>query len=804
MRQDQGNISLTAVQDFQQDDQQVILQTEEAQVKVTVFSDAVIQIRAIKKGQAFEDFSYAVISAPQSTSFDVQEDESHYFIKTSKIHLEIQKNPLRFSFKNAQGQLLNEDDPGFGISWIGDEVSNYKSLQEGERFIGLGEKTGNLDRRGNAYTNWNTDQFGYGPFTDPLYVSVPFYMGLWQGNAYGIFLDNTYETKMNMGASSGRFSFFQAKGGEMRYYFIHDESVAKIIEAYTWLTGRMQLPPLWSLGFQQCRYSYYPDSEVYNVAETFRTKDIPADVIYLDIHYMEKYKVFTWDKDRFANPAEFIKRLKELGFHIIPMYDPGVKVEEGYKEYEEGKAKNMFVKYPDGTFYQGEVWPGWCHFPDFTKPEVRQWWKEAYTESIEMGISGFWNDMNEPAVWGKSFPDLVEFDYDGQGATHKKAHNIYGLQMARSTFEGAQELLNNERPFVLTRSGFAGIQRFAAVWTGDNVSYDEHMLSDVRVINSMGLSGIPFVGCDVGGFVGESSVNLFNRWIALGAFMPFYRCHTMINTRDAEPWSFGEESEEIARNYIKLRYRLLPYLYSAFYEASQTGLPINRSLAIEYTFDDQVYSGAFHHEFLFGPNILVCPIDSLHPIYKMYLPEGGWYDLFNDQSYEGGQELMMEVSKDKLPLFVKAGGMLVMQSPVSHTGEQPNGILELHVYQGDQGSTYVYYEDDGKTYDFESQVYYKRSFNFDPTAKTISLEQTEGTFESRFSQVKIYFHGFEAAALQPQLGGNVLEVSAENYYFVQPISNFDPYEYAEDFSKVVQDLPSVTVDLKKDAFVLGW
>lgn len=804
MRQDHSNLSLTAVTDFQQENEQFFLQTAEAKVKVTVFSDQIIQVRAIQNHQEFEDFSYAVVGSPQETAITFLENDTHYLIHTAKIHLEIQKAPLRFSFKNVHDQLINEDDPGLGISWIGHEVTNYKTLQEGERFIGLGEKTGNLDRRGNSYTCWNSDQFGYAPFTDPLYVSIPFYMGLWQGRSYGIFLDNTYETRFNMGASSGRFSFFQAKGGEMRYYFIHDDSITQIIEAYTQLTGRIQMPPMWSLGFQQCRYSYYPDTEIYNVAETFRAKDIPADVIYLDIHYMGKYKVFTWDQERFADPAAFVAHLKGLGFHVVPMYDPGIKIEAGYQVYEEGIAHDYFVKYPDGGVYKGEVWPGWCHFPDFTKEAVRLWWKNAYRESVDIGISGFWNDMNEPAVWGKSFPDLVEFDYDGLGATHKKAHNVYGLQMARSTFEGTKELLQGKRPFVLTRSGFAGIQRYAAVWTGDNVSYDEHMLSDVRILNSMGLGGISFVGCDVGGFVGEASVNLFNRWIALGAFMPLYRCHTMINTKDAEPWAFGEEGEEIARNYIKLRYRMLPYLYSAFYEATQSGLPINRSLVIDYTYDDHIFNFAYQNEYLFGPNILVCPVDSLHPIYKMYLPQGGWYDLFNDTYYAGSQEIFMEISKDKLPLFVKAGGILVMQSPISHTGEKPSEVLELHLYQGEQGSSYVYYEDDGETYAYENQEYYKRTIQFDPSTNTLNLEAVEGTFESKFTLIKIFFHGFDPGTLSPILDANTLEVSIESYYFVQPISNFDPYEYAEDFSKVVRNLPSVTVALKKEAFGIGW
>ncbi|NJO03726.1 MAG: glycoside hydrolase family 31, partial [Bacteroidia bacterium] len=236
------------------------------------------------------------------------------------------------------------------------------------------------------------------------------------------------------------------------YYFIHHEQLAEIIRSYTTLTGRIPLPPRWSLGFQQCRYSYYPESQVYNVAETFRARNIPADAIYLDIHYMNKFRVFTWNPEGFPDPAAMVKRLKKMGFRIVVIVDPGIKIEDGYWPYDEGNRQDVYARYPDGQRFEGEVWPGLCHFPDFTKPQTRLWWQQCLDSLTRLGIEGFWNDMNEPAIWGNSFPDLVEFDYDGHGATHKKVHNIYGLQMARSTYEGALNLLPNKRPFVLTRA----------------------------------------------------------------------------------------------------------------------------------------------------------------------------------------------------------------------------------------------------------------------------------------------------------------------------------------------------------------
>ncbi|NJL15778.1 MAG: DUF5110 domain-containing protein, partial [Microscillaceae bacterium] len=549
-----------------------------------------------------------------------------------------------------------------------------------------------------------------------------------------------------------------------------------ILKAYTYLTGRMPLPPLWALGYQQCRYSYYPAQELLHLAQNFRERQIPADVLYLDIHYMEKYKVFTWDTTRFPDPAALLDQLREWGFKVVLIFDPGIKVEENYTPYEEGLANDSFVKYPDGTPYRGQVWPGWCHFPDFTKPEVREWWGTYFESLVQLGVLGFWNDMNEPAVWGKHFPDLTQFDWEGEGASHKQAHNVYGMQMARSTYEGVRKYLKNKRPFVLTRAAYAGIQRYSAVWTGDNVSEDQLMLSDVRIINSMGLSGLAFAGYDVGGFVGEANPALYSRWVALGAFSPFFRGHTMINSRDAEPWAFGEESEEIARNYIRLRYRLLPYLYSVFYEATQNGMPIQRSLVLNYPYEESTYTPEAQNLYFFGPAILVAPISSQQPIQKLFLPQGNWYNLFNDSPYEGPTYLYHETSLDTLPLFVKAGQMLWLQSVLNHTGEMPHPTLELHLYRGNTSDTFVYYEDDGETYEYEAGLYYARAVHYQPELQRLVFDSVEGGTVSKFSQLRIYWHGWTLDELAENLflAETKLEVATEDYRFVEPISNFDP------------------------------
>lgn len=784
----QTQIFLTEILKVAKEDKQSFLfQTKEGELKVNIFNENIFQIKAKKNTQNWDDFSYSVTAEPQETFVSFKELPDFYQIETSKIILKINKNPIKLTFLDAQENILNEDD--FGVSWYGEETTTYKKLQAGEKFIGLGEKNGSLNRRDNYFVNWNSDAFGYSPESDPLYASIPFFMGLRENKMYGIFFDNTYKSQFNFGASSHRHTYFRAMGGEMRYFFMYGQSVKEILYHYTHLTGRIKLPPLWSLGFQQCRYSYYPENEILNLAETFRKKDIPCDVLYFDIHYMEEYKVFTWNKKRFPNPKKILEKLQKKGFQTVVILDPGIKKENNYEPFETGKKEDIFVKYPDGELYEGSVWPGVCHFPDFTSQKGRAWWGNYFKELIEVGLTGFWNDMNEPAVWGKDFPDLVEFNYENNPTTHRKAHNIYGMQMARATYEGAKKFAPHQRQFVLTRAGFSGIQRYAAVWTGDNVSEDRNMLNDVRLLNSMGLSGVAVCGADIGGFVGECKKEVFNKWIAIGAFSPFFRCHTMINSKDAEPWSFGEETEEIARNYIKLRYRLMPYIYSYFYEATQNGMPIQRSLAFDYTFDEKIYQGNYQNQYLFGENILVCAISSEQAIQKIYLPEGKWYDLFNDTIWEGKQEVFIENKADKLPLFVKAGGILVAQSNISHTQQKPTKTLEIHVYKGADNQGFVYYEDDGKTDNYQQNDFYKRTFSYIEKTETLHISQVQGNYKTHFEKLRVYWHGFEKKSTKKI-----------NYRFVEPISNFDPWEYPEDLSKTIKNLFYTDVNLQEDEF----
>jgi alpha-glucosidase len=457
----------------------------------------------------------------------------------------------------------------------------------------------------------------------------------------------------------------------------------------------------------------------------------------------------------------------------------------------------LFVKYPDGTPYSGQVWPGWSCFPDFTSEEARTWWGDKMKGIIEDGVTGFWNDMNEPAAWGQHLPDLIEFEYEGEGATHKKARNVYGMQMARSTYEGAKRQMNGKRPFVLTRAGFSGVQRYAAVWTGDNVSNDEHMMAGIRLINSMGLAGIPYAGYDVGGFAGEASPELMSRWISIGAFSPFFRAHSMVNSKDSEPWSFGEETEDISRNYIKLRYRLMPYLYSSFRESSINGMPVARSLAIDYTHDERVYQSAYQHQYLFGNAFLVMPIPSNAEFAKIFLPAGKWINFYTDELEAGGTEHIIEISKEVLPLYVKAGSVIPMQSQLYHLKEKPEPVLNIHVYGGSDGE-FSYYEDDGETYAFENGDYFSRNIKMDWKNRVLQFEAAEGKFSSKFTQLKIYFHACDAVSAR--MSGKDMPLVKEDIKYIEPVSDYDPYHKPPKPPMLIKDVPVLEVPHTREGF----
>lgn len=361
----------------------------------------------------------------------------------------------------------------------------------------------------------------------------------------------------------------------------------------------------------------------------------------------------------------------------------------------------------------------------------------------DLGIHGYWNDMNEPAIDGQAMPDNVVFDFDGQKSSALEGHNLYGMLMARASFESAQFYGGNRRPFVLSRAGFAGIQRYAAVWSGDNQAKDEHILLGVLLINQMGLSGVAFTGPDLGGYIGDGNKDLYRRWIEVDAFAPYMRSHREQLAAANDPWSYGEEVEAISKSYLQFRYQLLPYLYSAFHAAAATGLPVSRSLSIDNPFDTSVYDRSFQYEFMFGDALLLNPMTSREESKQTYLPAGQWYDLFTDQRIDGGKILQAAYPAHRIPIMVKASAIIPMQQPVQSTKDDPGPVLYVHVYNGSAANRFEYYDDDGISLNYQNGAFLHRSIDFDPQHQRLHFSRPEGTYSSPFTRIKLVMHGFD-------------------------------------------------------------
>lgn len=724
--------------------------TAKAQFSLDVYSPHVIRLRVTPEGvQRHVGYALTSDEVPAFAQFNVNAADPVVSVKTSSITAEVELRPdLRVTFKDAGGTVINEDLPGkeLGITTIGRKLTVYKRLQEGERFIGMGEALGNLDRRGSVITLRNTDNYRYDDPKVPMYVSIPFFMGLHHGKAYALFFNNSYRSVFNFGASNKRFASFSFDGGALDQFFMFDASIAKILEHYTGLTGRMPLPPRWSLGYQQSRCSYYPEAQVKFIADTFRAKGIPLDGIVLDADYLHQYQPFRIDKSRFPDMRRLADTLRRMNIELTASVNPGIAIDKTYEQYRSALEDDVLLRYADGELWIADIAPNTNHFVDFSDPRGRRWWIDNMKLYQDLGIHGLWNDMNEPATDGQAIPDNVTFDFDGQQTTALEAQNYYGMLMARAAFESAEQYGGNKRPFVLSRSGFAGIQRYAAVWSGDNQAKDEHILLGALLVNQMGLSGVPFTGPDLGGYIGDGNKELFRRWVESGVFAPYLRNHRQQYAAASEPWAYGEEAEAISRAYIGFRYELMPYLYSVFHEAAQTGMPVARSLAIDSPFEASVYDPRFQSQFLFGPGLLVNPMTSQEHAKSTWLPAGQWYDLFTDQRLDGGRVHTAEYAGHRIPIFARASAIIPLQGKVQSTRDDPGPVLHVHVFNGAERSEFVYYDDDGETLDYRKGKFRKRVIAFDPAQKQLTISRPDGSYDSPFRRLRLVLHGFESLA----------------------------------------------------------
>ena len=738
---------------------------EGVHLQITAPRADILRVRAGQSGLG-EDASWAVSQDVRKAfvPMEVTEADHAVTLTTSALVVHLDTQSLAMTVTDLKGRVILADAKGAPLAFENGGFRLRKAMPVDAHYFGLGDKTGPLDRRDQAFSLWDTDNFGFASTTDPIYKAIPFVLGADEsGHAFGLFMDNTYRSYFDFGKSERDAIDFGAEGGAVDYYVMAGPDPKAVVSEYAYLTGTAPLTPQWALGFQQSHWSYMTQSEVKGIADRLREDKLPADVIYMDIDYQIKNRPFTVNKEAFPDLPGLVSALKAENMHLVLITDLHVAdVEDGsYAPYTSGKAAGIFLKKPDGGDYVGKVWPGPAVFPDFSRPKARDWWGTQYADFVKMGVSGFWNDMNEPSIFevrSKTMPlDTVhrieEPGFTARNATHAEMHNVYGMLNSRATYEGVLKLAPGLRPFVLTRASYAGGQRYAATWTGDNSSSWAHLKLSVPMLTNLGLSGFSYSGDDIGGFAGDAPApDLLTRWIEVGAFNPIFRDHYQKDKAPQEVWVQGVDHEAIRRKYIEERYRLMPYIYSLAEENSRSGLPIMRPVFLEFPLSlargNGERSGDTQDQFMLGGDLLIAPPvtgESSAP-YLINLPSSGWYDYWTGQVLDKATTL--ETPRlERLPVFVRPGAILPKQPLVQSTGETPKGTLELAVYPGADchGSLYM---DDGSSFAYKSGAYLRQglSCNLEGKGLTLSLGKREGSYTPWWSGYSVVIHGWTGAA----------------------------------------------------------
>ena len=677
----------------------------------------------ISRGGTFDEsptFAVCVDPLSEPIAFTTERGEGVVRLRTSAIVVSLYLDPFRLDVHRVDGSAVVETasddrDHPWAYATLNDAFTFRRICRHEDAIYGLGEKSGRLNRMGRDFTLWNTDVLSpdaSGEFTagrevgdpradrtstefDPYYVSIPFfYHQDPSGRMSASFVDNGYRGHYDF--SHSREYRIHFGGGQYTEYVFAGPDMPEILAAYTWLTGRGSLPPLWSLGYHQCRWFKYTQEAVEQIARRHRDSQIPCDALWLDIEHMDGYRVFTWNRDLFPDVAGMLKTLGAEGFRLVTIVDPGIKYEPGYAVFDQASAHDVLCRTDGGDLYVGQVWPGNTVFPDFLTGEARAWWGELNATHARSGVAGIWNDMNEPAT-GTIPPGAMRFDHGRE--PHERYHNQYALLMARATREGLLSGLAGIRPFILSRAGFAGIQRYAANWMGDNVSRWDHLWMSMPMAMGFGISGQPFVGADIGGFAGHANAELFLRWMQYGTLTPFCRNHSAIGNVDQYAWAWGGVIEDLVREAIRLRYRLLPYIYAAFVHASESGAPVQRPLVFDYQYDPTVRD--LDDQYLLGGDLLVAPVSgSGVTARQLYLPPGLWYDWYTDQAIAGGRYVIAQTPMDRIPLYSRGGAVIPLwpEAPPSTAGYHPSEIeLHLFVPEADGRHVSMLQEDDGAT-----------------------------------------------------------------------------------------------------------
>ncbi|WP_232469154.1 TIM-barrel domain-containing protein [Croceicoccus marinus] len=746
-------------------------------MRVTALTDDILRVTIGRDGTMPEDASWAV--SPEMRDREARVTPASDGFSTATMRVTFADG--RLTVTDMSGAVITQDAPN-SVTLDGSAFTLRKAMPQSERYFGMGDKTGGMDRRGKSFVNWNTDAFGFSSADDPIYKSIPFFIGVGgAGGSYGIFLDNTWRTWFDFGHKEEGVLSFGGPDGPIDYYIINGPSTAEVVRRYTDLTGKAPLTPQWALGYQQSRYSYMSAEEVRDVAARLRAERIPTDVMWLDIDFQDRNRPFTVNTKTFPDLPGLIEDLGDDGMKVITITDLHIAAapNEGYTPYETGTAGDHWVKRADGQTYVAPVWPGPSVFPDFTQESTRDWWGALFEEQLDWGVAGAWNDMNEPAIFEtptKTMPldnvhRIASDDFAPRTATQLEMHNVYGMENTRATYDGLRTLRPDERAYVMTRASYAGGQRYSVTWTGDNTASWDHLKLSIQQIINLGLSGFSYSGADVSGFGGGPSADLLTRWFQIGAFYPVFRNHSAKDTPRVEPWVDGPEHLAIRRRFIEERYRLMPYLYGLAELNARTGDPILRPVFYDYP---GALNAACDQSWTFtvGGAMLVAPPPKPESPqqYDVCLPAGGWYDYWTglpagepaaDQDdapilsatqATGGPRVPSSIVRetprlDHLPIFVRAGTILPRQAVVQSLSETPAGPLMLDVYPGEdcRGTLYA---DDGHSMAFQQGGYVRQELTCTVTPEGVSIDigAREGRFSPWWQQIAVTVHGWDGTA----------------------------------------------------------
>lgn len=738
--------TLGALQHFQPINGGLLIQAQNGSLSLMFLAPNLLQVRVRPDRQFPEAFSYAIDPnfRPTLAQPTIREDADNVLVGVGAMACLISRKQCHLRIVLPSGQEVTLD-VGNGLAWKGDQVSWTRHLRPDERCHGLGQRAARLNLRGKKLALWNFDTLNYQRDSDPVYYSIPFYLGVHENYALGVLWDNPARGMVDLGATVANQMQISSESGELRFYLIADQTADKVLKRYFELTGPPMMPPLWAFGYHQSRWSYTPSAKFRQLAAEFRKRQIPCDSLHFDIDYMDGYRVFTWDKTAFGDLSFLLKELKTQGFKSVAIVDPAIKADPNYEAFRSGQQAGVFHTYPDGSLFLGPVWAGESAFPDFTNPVARNWWADRIAGLINAGFDGLWNDMNEPVVFTPkgpgTIPDFIPASWDGRSSTHLDgAHNVYGMQMARATSAGMLKARPGERLFTLTRAAYAGSQRYGGSWTGDNSATWDHLRLSISMVMNLGLSGILFTGPDIGGFQEVPTPELYARWIQAASLFPFCRTHTMKNTPDQEPWSFGKEVENIARKYLTLRYQLMPYLYSSFAQSASLGKPLIYPTFMYDPTDSQLFQQ--DDVFMVGEALLVAPVlEKNARSRELYLPQGVWYDFWTGKLIDGARTVTVDAPLDTMPIFAKSGKVVPMWEPMQYVGEKRVEELKLHVYAGIGETTF--YEDSGQRLDYLNGEYRWSYFSckYLPSGQFAVDWRTAGNYTPSYERTRLEVMG---------------------------------------------------------------